>query len=91
MDPVWSDGTNGEPKLLVSCYQNSIQIDFENQIQTIAFPSISTGVFGYPIMQSNKIALNDVRNFLVINPLAQKVSFVYFSSNNLFLYQSHLQ
>jgi Predicted phosphatase homologous to the C-terminal domain of histone macroH2A1 len=39
--PVWSDGANGEPKLLVSCYRNSLQIAIENQIQTIAFPSIS--------------------------------------------------
>jgi len=73
---------------LVSCYHNSLQIPDENQIQTIAFPSISKGFFGYPIMPAKKISLNDVRNFLVINTLAQKESFVCLSSDNLFLYQS---
>ena len=90
MGAVWSDGTNGGSKLLVSCYRNSLQINVENQIQTIVFQSISTGFFGYPIMQASKIALNEARNFLLINPLAQKVRFVCFS-DNLFLYQSHLQ
>ena len=90
MGEVWSDGTNGGSKLLVSCYRNSLQINVENQIQTIVFQSISTGFFGYPIMQASKIDLNEARNFLLINPLAQKVSFVCFS-DNLFLYQSHLQ
>ena len=42
--PVWRDGTNGEPQLLASCYRNCLQLSVENKIQTIAFPSISTGV-----------------------------------------------
>jgi len=47
--PVWRFGRNGEPQLLASCYRNCLQLAVENQIQSIAFPSISTGVFGYPI------------------------------------------
>nr|ADI17616.1 hypothetical protein [uncultured delta proteobacterium HF0130_19C20] len=61
------------------------------EIKFIAFPSISTGVFGYPIMQASKISLNEVRYFLVINPLAKMGSLVCFSSDNLFLFQSQLQ
>ena len=61
------------------------------KIKPIPLPSIITGVFGYPIMQASKISLNEVRNFLEINPLAQMVSFVCFSSGNLFLYKSQLQ
>jgi len=76
---------------LVSCYRNSLQIADENQIQTIEFPSSSTDFFGYLIMQAKKIVLNEFRNLLVINPLAQKVSFVCFSSDNLFIYQSQFQ
>ena len=80
--PVWRDGTNGEPQLLASCYRNCLQLAVENQIQTIAFPSISTGVYGYPIMQASQIAVREVRNFLVNNPLIKQVSFVCYSSED---------
>jgi len=89
--PVWRDGTNGEPQLLASCYRNCLQLAVENQIQTIAFPSISTGVYGYPIMQASQIAVREVRNFLVNNPLIKQVSFVCFSSEDLYVYKSLLQ
>ena len=89
--PVWRDGTNGEPQLLASCYRNCLQLAVENKIQTIAFPSISTGVYGYPIMQAIQIAVRKVRNFLVNNPLIKQVSFVCFSSEDLYVYKSLLQ
>ena len=89
--PVWRDGTNGEPQLLASCYRNCLQLAIENQIQTIAFPSISTGVYGYPIMQASQIAVREVRNFLVNNTLIKQVSFVCFSSEDLYVYKSLLQ
>ena len=89
--PVWRDGTNGEPQLLASSYRNCLQLAVENQIQTIAFPSISTGVYGYPIMQASQIAVREVRNFLENNPLIKQVSFVCFSSEDLYVYKSLLQ
>ncbi len=89
--PVWRDGTNGEPQLLASCYRNCLQLAVENKIQTIAFPSISTGVYGYPIMLAIQIAVRKVRNFLVNNPLIKQVSFVCFSSEDLYVYKSLLQ
>ena len=89
--PVWRDGTNGEPQLLASCYRNCLQLAIENQIQTIAFPSISTGVYGYPIMLASQIAVREVRNFLVNKPLIKQVIFVCFSSEDLYVYKSLLQ
>ena len=89
--PIWRDGAKGEPQLLASCYCNCLQLAVENQIQTIAFPSISTGVYGYPIMQASQIAVSEVRNFLVKNPLIKQVSFVCFSSEDLYVYTSLLQ
>ena len=89
--PVWQDGTNGEPQLLASCYRNCLQIAVENQIQTIAFPSISTGVYGYPIAQGSQIAVREARNFLINNTLIKQVSFVCFSSEDLYVYKSLLQ
>ena len=77
--PVWRNGTNGEPELLASCYRRCLKLAAENQVQTIAFPSISTGVYGYPIQQASLIAVREVRNFLVNNPLIKQVSFVCFS------------
>ena len=85
--PVWRDGTNGEPQLLASCYCSCLQLAVENQIQTIAFPSISTGVYGYPIMQASQIAVREVRNFLVNSPLIKQASFVCFSSEDLYIYK----
>ena len=89
--PVWLDGTNGEPQLLASSYRNCLQLAVKNQIQTIAFPSISTGVYGYPIQQASQIAVSEVRIFLIENSLIKQVSFVCFSSEDLYVYQSLLQ
>jgi len=89
--PVWRDGTNGEPQLLASCYRSCLQLAVENQIQTIAFSSISTGVYGFPIMQASQIAVREVRNFLVNNPLIKQVSFVCFSPEDLYVYKSLLK
>ena len=89
--PVWRDGTNGEPKLLASCYRNCLKIADENQIQTIVFPSISTGVYGYPIQQASQIAVSEVRIFLIENSLIKQVSFVCFSSEDLYVNKSLLQ
>ena len=74
--PVWRDGINREPQLLASCYHNCLQLAVENQIHTIAFPLISAGVYGYPILQASQIAVREVRNFLGNNPLIKQVSFV---------------
>ena len=91
LGPIWRDGANGEPQLLASCYRNCLHLAVENQIQTIKFPSISTGVYGYPIMQASQITVREVKNFLVNNSLIKHVSFVCFSSEDLYVYKSLLQ
>ena len=82
------DGTNGEPQLLASCYRNCLQFAVENQIQTIVFPSISTGVYGYPILKANQIAVREVKNFLVNNSVIKHVSFVFFLQR-ICMYTNH--
>lgn len=62
--PIWSGGMNGEEELLASCYQNSLKVAAENGIRTIAFPSVSTGVYGYPVERAAKTAVGAVRRFL---------------------------
>ncbi len=76
--PVWHGGRDGEATLLENCYKNSLQLALENKLQTIAFPAISTGVYGYPFLEAGKIALNTTFQFLKQNELPRKVVFVLF-------------
>lgn len=66
--PIWYGGNNDEDKLLASCYYNSMKIAVENGIRTIAFPSISTGVYCFPVERAAKIAVDTVHRFLQENP-----------------------
>ena len=71
--------------------QAYIQLTVENQIQNIVFPSISNGVYVYTIMQGSQIAVTEVRNFLLNNPLIKQVRFICFYSEDLYVYKSLLQ
>ena len=62
--PVYRDGSHGEPELLANCYRNALQLAADNGIHSIAFPSISTGVYGYPVEDAAAIAVREVRAFL---------------------------
>ena len=62
--PVWSGGGKGEAELLASCYRQSLALAREHGVKTIAFPAISTGVYGYPLDQAARIALQTVQTFL---------------------------
>lgn len=62
--PIWHGGTNKEPKLLASCYYNSLKVAVENGIKTIAFPSISTGVYHYPVDKAAEVAVGTVKRFM---------------------------
>jgi O-acetyl-ADP-ribose deacetylase len=77
--PVWSGGQDGEPELLASCYRESLAIAKSHQIQTIAFPAISCGAYGYPVDQAAKIAFETVKSCLEQDPSILGVSFVCFS------------
>src|SRR5437867_8631107 len=62
--PVWRGGRAGEPELLASCYQKSLELAIENGIGTIAFPAISCGIYGYPHQQASEIAVRETTTFL---------------------------
>jgi O-acetyl-ADP-ribose deacetylase (regulator of RNase III) len=66
--PVWHGGTHGEDELLASCYRNSLELAKAHLLKSIAFPAISTGVYGFPIDRAAKIAVKTVREFLQANP-----------------------
>ena len=62
--PVWHGGSSNEDELLAGCYRNSLNLAVKNGARTIAFPSISTGVYGFPIPRASRIALEEIKNFL---------------------------
>lgn len=66
--PVWRGGKNGEPELLANAYRNSLQVAVENGIRTIAFPSISTGIYSYPVDQAAAIVVKTVKEFCIRYP-----------------------
>ena len=88
--PVWHGGTRGEPELLASCYRQSLKIASENGISALAFPSISTGVYSYPIEQAAEIAVSTVRAGLPEYPSIREVVFCCFSTNDLQVYERAL-
>lgn len=79
--PVWRGGDNDEPKLLASCYRESLQLAATHQLQTIAFPAISCGIYGYPLEQAAGIALETAQEFLIADDIIQGVSFVCFGDD----------
>jgi O-acetyl-ADP-ribose deacetylase len=88
--PVWVNGKNNEPQLLANCYQNSLQLAVSNNLHTIAFPNISTGVYGYPKKEAADIAIKTVTGFLQNYPDILKVYFVCFDEENFLLYKGLL-
>ena len=78
--PVWEGGEKGEDELLASCYKNSLRIAEEMGLKTIAFPSISTGAYRYPINRAARIAVNEISNFLETSKNISKVFIVCFDS-----------
>jgi O-acetyl-ADP-ribose deacetylase len=88
--PVWYGGANGEHELLASCYQKTLKLAKENKLKTIAFPGISTGVYGFPKDQAALIAVTETERFMEKNSYPEKVCFVAFDEDNLKLYQNLL-
>ena len=89
--PIWHDGARGEPELLASCYRRSIEVAAANGVLTLAFPSISTGVFGYPIEHAAIVAVESVRGAMPDFPMIQEIVFCCFSAADLAVYTRHLR
>ena len=86
--PVWHGGDHGEAELLASCYRRSLQVAAEHGIRRIAFPSISTGVYHYPVNEAARIAVGTVAEFLEEHPDAfDVVEWVLFDDNTMQVYE----
>jgi len=89
--PVWRGGTNGEPELLASCYRCSMELASANGIATLAFPGISTGIYGYPVDLAAKVAVAAVRSALERLSGIHEVVFCCFSASDLQVYEEALR
>lgn len=88
--PVWRGGSHDEDLLLSNCYINSLRLAEENNIRTVAFPNISTGVYGFPKERASKIAVRTVEDYLGRSEAVGKVIFVCFDEENYRLYSELL-
>ena len=88
--PVWSGGAHGEPQLLASCYRRSLELAAATGLRRIAFPGISTGVYGYPIPQAARIAVTTVRAEAGRLTGIDEVIFCCFSEQDLAVYEAEL-
>jgi O-acetyl-ADP-ribose deacetylase (regulator of RNase III) len=88
--PVWHGGKSGEPDLLSSCYRRSLEIAVEQGLTSIAFPSVSTGVYGYPFELATEVAVATVSGSLLKMPDVREVIFCGFSTQHLAAYQRTL-
>lgn len=85
--PVWHGGRKSEAQLLESCYRNSLQLAKEHDLHSIAFPAISTGVYGFPFDQASKIALKATQDFLKNPGSLEEVIFILFGKNDFEQFQ----
>lgn len=89
--PIWHGGNHGEPEFLASAYRSSLRLAADYGIKTIAFPSISTGAYGYPVEQAAAIAVKTVKEFCTQNPGNIEIArFVLFSSADFAVYNQAL-
>jgi len=85
--PVWHGGQKGEAGLLASCYQKSLALASQYGLKTVAFPNISTGVYGYPKEQAAMVALETVKNYIRTHPEIEEVIFTVFDEENYIIYK----
>lgn len=88
--PIWRDGAHGEPELLASCYREALALAAVKRYRSIAFPAISTGVYGYPKPPAARVAEAAIRNFLAQNSLPEKVYLIFYSRHDAEIFISSL-
>jgi O-acetyl-ADP-ribose deacetylase len=89
--PVYSCGTVEEQQKLAACYSNSLKIAFQNNCRSVAFPNISTGVYGYPKKDAAEIAIREVQNFIEADSFFRNILFCCFDEENFLLYSRMLK
>ncbi|MDD2903702.1 MAG: O-acetyl-ADP-ribose deacetylase [Syntrophales bacterium] len=89
--PVYRDGLHREPELLASCYRESLKLASARGLKSVAFPSISTGAYGYPLADAARIALKTVKAYLQEHPEIERVRFVLFGQAAYAAYEAAMK
>jgi O-acetyl-ADP-ribose deacetylase (regulator of RNase III) len=89
--PVWHGGAQGEPEQLASCYRRAIELAAEHGLRSVAFPSISTGIYGYPMALAADVAIDAVMAATEAHPTVEQVIFCCFSPSDRRVYEQALQ
>ena len=89
--PVWHGGRQGEPELLASCYRRSLTVADTEGIATLAFPSISTGIYGYPLDEAARVAIAATRGFVAVATRIREVIFCCFTESDVRVYEKLLK
>lgn len=84
--PVWHGGKSNEDELLANCYRNSLSVAVEHDLKTVAFPAISTGVYGFPIERATAIAMREIKQFLNNDPVLEEVICCCFGQSDYDIY-----
>lgn len=88
---MWKGGSANEASLLANAYLNSLQLAVDNNVKTIAFPNISTGVYGYPKKEAAEIAVTTVKKFITHDHILEEVIFICYDNENHAIYKEVLQ
>jgi O-acetyl-ADP-ribose deacetylase (regulator of RNase III) len=89
--PVWHGGNSSEDELLASCYRSCFALVEQHHLKTVAFPSISTGAYGFPVERASKIAVREIKNFLDRNDSVERVSVVCFDQGTYDAYENAIK
>lgn len=89
--PVWHGGSSSEDELLANCYRSCFTLVEQHHLKTVAFPSISTGAYGFPVGRASKIAVREINNFLDRNDSVEQVSVVCFDQGTYDAYQNAIR
>ena len=89
--PVWNEGRRNEEELLANCYRNSLALAVKKKIKTISFPSISTGIYRFPLELASKIAIREIKNFLEKDRTIKEVVMVCFDENTFVFYDDEVK
>jgi O-acetyl-ADP-ribose deacetylase (regulator of RNase III) len=88
--PVWNGGHKGEPELLANCYRNSLRLALDHQLESVAFPGISTGIYHYPKQAAAALAVREVQQWLAMHEWPREVVLVAFDAETKQLYEQEV-